>query len=168
VSKKTLELFSYNTKIYLCIDSSEFVCTQAVQESTLSSFYFFAHRSIVFFGPLYTREECVMIHGDLTLGTSRIGTRVRCVVVPDISFWQKLAKNQSFSLPSVGKDYFIRSNVSMPVTFNGPYQRGVLLSFRRADNTLVPLNNPSVTHLGDSKGEPFFLFKCFMLLGNRP
>ena len=97
--------------------------------------------------------------GDLDLGNARIGTKIKCIQVPNISFWQDVAARQSFVLPNIGGLYVISSVVRIPDIFNPPIKIGVRLS---------EIQNPSVTHMGDNRGEPFFSFGCFIVQSSRP
>ena len=99
------------------------------------------------------------LSGDLTLGTARIGEMVACVMVPDITPWIQIARKQAFTLPEVGKRYYVRGNVS---TAN---RSGIWLATGKlANGSLIPLWNPQVA---GNLGEPFFAYHCFMVL-SRP
>jgi len=97
--------------------------------------------------------------GDLSLGTSKPGVRVRCMRVPGISFWQDSAKREVFKVPQKGTIYTIRSNILTQSDFGGQCKIGVYL---------VEISNPEVIADGELKGEPFFPFECFATLGSRP
>ncbi len=86
--------------------------------------------------------------GDLTLGTARIGVRVRCVVIPNLSVWE--AKSlQYFNVPTLGSIYRIRSNV-----FTANYSGVLLVEIRNPEVTLLPMS-----------GEPFFSYGSFNFVG---
>lgn len=87
----------------------------------------------------------IRVKGTLTLATSRIGMRVRCVSLPDISFWTERFYLQAFDVPEVGKIYIVRSNVFSSL------HRGVLL--KEIQNAQVSLFMAS--------GEPIFEFSSF-------
>ena len=97
--------------------------------------------------------------GDLTLGTARIGGSVVCVQVPDITPWTQIATKQYFTLPEMGKRYYVRGNVST-VNRNGIW----LATGKLGNGSLIPLWNPQVSA---DLGEPFFAYHCFMV-SSRP
>ncbi len=66
--------------------------------------------------------------GDLTVGTAILGSKVRCVKLPDMSFYDQHFKWQAFDLPTLLGIYCIRANT----------QQGILLA---------EIQNPQVRHL---------------------
>jgi hypothetical protein len=95
--------------------------------------------------------------GDLTLGTARIGARVRCVRVPNIRLWQDAHTDKEFFIPRVSQLYTVRGNVI------ALFRRGILLK---------EINNPDVSVLFSSGdhivGEPFFTYENFNFVGFTP
>lgn len=93
--------------------------------------------------------------GDLTVGTARIGAKVRCVGVPDISLWQDRHKVQFFQVPQLSKIYTIRSNIIAYL------YRGVLLE--EVKNPEVSIVLPSGVQIS---GEPFFVHSSFFFVSS--
>ncbi len=96
--------------------------------------------------------------GDLSLGTAKIGAKVRCVKIPDIRLWQERFKLQCFHAPCLGKEYVVRGNVLVHQGFGGVLLREI--------------RNPDVVILLASgiplSGEPFFPYSSFVVVGSVP
>jgi hypothetical protein len=104
------------------------------------------------------------LQGDLSIA-ARVGSPVRCILKPDISFWTLKAPRQFFYQPAVGKTYYVRSHVTPGLNFPPGYNKGVLLSeVDQKTGRITPINNPSVIYTGDLYGEPFFAYHCFMVI----
>lgn len=85
--------------------------------------------------------------GDLTLGQARVGTRVRCLIVPDITLWTRVSSYQAFLLPVVGRVYTVRANI---------------LTATHCGILLEEIKNPQV-NTSFVAGEPFFSYTSFCL-----
>ena len=102
--------------------------------------------------------------GDLSLA-ARIGSPVRCIASPDISFWEVMAPRQAFRRPIPGQLYHLRSHVCPGLNFPSGYRSGILLNERDArTGKMIPLTNTEVTFKGDAFGEPFFAYTCFIAI----
>lgn len=88
--------------------------------------------------------------GDLTLGQARLGAKVRCLIVPDISLWTRVSSYQAFLLPVVGRVYIVRANI---------------LTATHCGILLEEIKNPQVS-TSFMTGEPFFSYTSFCLCGS--
>lgn len=108
------------------------------------------------------------INGDLSLA-ARLGQAIRCIKVPDISFWTEFASppDHYFTIPQVGRIYYLHAHIVAEPDFLGPYTRGVLVAEKLPNGNLVRIQNPQITFMGHLLGEPFFSYDCFMII-SRP
>lgn len=88
--------------------------------------------------------------GNLSVGAARIGLKVRCIIVPDMSLWLSKYKHLCLKLPKPAQVYTIRSNV-----FTESHA-GILLCEIRNQQV-------NLSHL--ISGEPFFAHSCFSVAG---
>lgn len=92
--------------------------------------------------------------GDLTLGTARIGAKVRCVRVPNMGGWD--SKLQSINLPQVGCIYHVRS-----CTVCGPFSGVLLKEISNQQFRVMPGDDTSYAEL-------FFPYDAFNLVSTSP
>lgn len=86
----------------------------------------------------------------------RLGTKVRCIVVPDGKVWTNGQIGKNLIVPRVGVIYSIRGNVRSSQQFPLPIAVGVLL--KEVVNDLIEIRK-------GTNIEPFFLCRCFRLAG---
>jgi len=116
--------------------------------------------------PLVQPEKLIMgsRQGDLSLA-ARIGSSVRCIAVPDITFWQVMAPLQAFRRPIPGQLYYLRSHVYPGLNFPSSYACGVLLDEKNPrTGKISPFTNTEVMFQGNAFGEPFFAYTCFIIV----
>lgn len=106
----------------------------------LSTFLFFMKRE----KETIVAKKDLNATGDLTIGTAIPGSRVRCVALPDMGFYDAQFPYQFLCLPLLGQVYIVRANSV----------KGVLL---------VGIRNPEVTFDG-LHWEPCFSHRVFRLL----
>lgn len=92
----------------------------------------------------------IQTEGDLNAGSARVGLKVRCIIVPDMSLWLSKNKHLSLELPKLRQVYSIRSNV---------------LAATHAGILLLGITNPQVAVSPLISGEPFFAHNCFNVVG---
>ena len=94
------------------------------------------------------------LYGDLSLATARVGVRVVCVRMPNMAYWEAIAKALytaalPFTSPQVGEVYMIRATSS----------GGIL--FAEVQNKKLRIRSPNSYSYNFT--EPLFPFNSFCL-----
>jgi hypothetical protein len=99
--------------------------------------------------------------GDLSI-KAKIGSKVRCIAIPDMGLWHRTARIEGFFIPEVGRIYRIRGHARSHDE-EGNVMRGILLSLEDKEK-IIPLKNVEMRDLG----EPFFPYHCFNFVSAPP
>jgi len=109
------------------------------------------HEYILYDSEVNSYGEIAMSNrtGDLVFGAVGVGREVVCVLVPDMSLWERFFSKQVWVRPKKGSIYRLRASVI--ATIDGAPLKGILL---------YGIDNVQVNKYGFC-GEPFFSCNAF-------